>query len=232
MELTTINDFKLPDGSVYTGECIKNNYMIELSGEGEIFYPNGDKFIGHFENGNVNGRGKYFFSDGDRHQGEFCNGIPNGIGYLNKQDLTFIGQFKNGKINGWALRIGKVFEFGWWKEGALIKDETDNVKWAFQKINYSSFDGDLVRIFKNGRFGMGIPQKNNESFIIPFFGFLLFADGCFTVGSHINHKKEGPVAVFDAQGSISYAEYKNDSIFRELTMSELHLVHLLGYPVD
>lgn len=232
MELTTINDLLLPDGSVYTGECFKNNSVIELSGEGEIFYPNGDKYIGHFENGNVRGSGKYVFSDGDVHHGEFFNGIPNGIGYLNKHSSMCMGRFKNGKLNGLALRLGDEFHFGWWNDGVLVKDLTDKVDWAFLKIQNSSFEGSWARFYKSGKFGLGIPQVNNEGYIIPFFGFLFSKEGEVTVGSLINQKKEGPVAFFNSEGLISFAEYHRDTFFKELTINELRLAHLLGYPVD
>lgn len=232
MEKTTIEDFKLPDGSVYSGECIKNIYMIELSGEGEIFYPNGDKYIGHFENGNVNGTGKYYFADGDEHHGEFYNGIPNGIGYLNKHESMCLGYYKNGKLNGWAIRLGDKFDFGWWKDGLLVKNETDIVDWAFVKIQNSSFDGSWVRFYKSGKFGFGIPPVKYVDYITPFFGFLFFKDGNITVGSHINQKKEGPVAILSADGNISYAEYQSDTLLKELTILEVRLAHLFGYPVD
>lgn len=226
MEKITIDEFKLPDGSIYTGDCIKNHSMIELSGEGEIFYPNGDKYIGHFENGNVRGSGKYVFSDGDIHHGEFFNGIPNGVGYLNKHDSMCMGNFKNGRLNGWALRLGDEFDFGWWKDGLLIKNETDKVEWAFSKIQNSSFKGNWVRILEFGNFEMGIPKVNKDGIIISFFGFLFSKEGQVSVGVHSNLLKDGPVAVFNSEGLISYAQYLVDYFLWDLTFSELLELHL------
>lgn len=36
-EVSTINNYTLPDGSIYSGECIKKFNYIELKGKGKFF---------------------------------------------------------------------------------------------------------------------------------------------------------------------------------------------------
>ena len=208
METTRVENFELPDGSIYTGECIKNDSWIELKGKGEINYPNGDKYIGEFAEGSVRGKGKYLFSDGDIHYGHFYDGIPNGIGYLNKQSYMCMGNFSDGLLNGWALRINGFTNFGWWKDGILIKEEVSNIKWVFGKINSVDYDKSFVQIFKNGMFGFGLYKFfNRKDFIHFFYGVLFLKDGSVSVGLHYDLRKVGQCVFFKPNGNIEYAEY-------------------------
>jgi len=232
MERIKIENYKLPDGSIYSGECIKNYSMIELNGLGEVLFPNGDKYVGQFEGGAVRGTGKYYFTDGDVHKGEFYNGIPNGIGYLNKHESMCMGNFKNGKLNGWAVRLGDEYHFGWWNNGHLINDVTHMTIWAFQKLQNSRFEGSWARVYNNGIFGLGIPQKQYKDFVTPFFGYHFFKDGNVSLGSQFDFKKRGPAILFKADKSVELAEYSEDKIVKLLTIQEIISTHLFKYPVS
>jgi len=232
MDRTKIENYKLPDGSIYSGECIKNYSMIELNGVGEVLFPNGDKYIGQFEGGAVRGTGKYLFTDGDIHYGEFYNGIPNGIGYLNKHESMCMGNFKNGKLNGWAVRLDDEYHFGWWKDGQLLSDVTQMTNWAFQKLQNSKFEGTWARIFKSGMFGLGIPQKQFTDFVTPFFGYLFFKDGNVSLGCHYDFKRSGSAILFKTDKSIELAEYYEGEIVKLLTIQEIISSHLFKYPIS
>jgi hypothetical protein len=232
MKTINVDNLTLPDGSIYTGECIKNCSMVELKGNGEIYYPNGDKYIGEFEGGNVRGYGKYIFKDGDIHYGWFYDGIPTGIGYLNRHSTMCMGTFKEGLLNGWALRMGERAPiFGWWEKGTLIRNETTNIEWVFGKIQNSNFNGNWARIFQNRIFGLGIPQENYNSYHIPYFGFLFYMDKSVAIGQASNFKKSGHCAFFKADESVEYAEYHDDILTKKSTSYDVRIAHLVGYPV-
>jgi len=242
METTKVENFELPDGSIYTGECIKNDLWIELTGKGEIDYPNGDKYIGDFENGSVRGKGKYLFSDGDIHYGWFYDGIPNGIGYLNKQTYMCMGNFCNGLLNGWALKINGFTNFGWWKKGTLIKEKVANIEWIFMKFHTVNYNSSKVHIFKNGMYGFGlyrfIPEKIKEFYCLDFnhffYGILFYKDGSVSVGESHDFMKSDYCVFFKQDGEIEYAEYFNDELIEKYTpdvvrTSNIYITDLSSY---
>ena len=233
METIRVENFELPDGSIYSGECIKINSLIELKGQGQILYPNGDKYIGEFDGGNVRGYGKYLFSDGDIHYGHFYDGIPNGIGYLNKHYSMCMGNFSNGLLNGWALRINNYDNFGWWEEGTLIKDEVTNIEWVFEMIRTVKFNKSLAPIFKNGMFGFGV-HKNIPNRFFYYYGILFLIDGGVFVGQIIDYKKTGYCVFYKSNGEIEYAKYLCDEIIEEsnselVRINNIHFTNPLIY---
>jgi len=73
-----INDEKIssgitytyPDGNKYKGEV---NFKGEKHGEGEVNFPNGEKYVGNFVNNNYHGLGWYSFVDGTYLFGEWLD---------------------------------------------------------------------------------------------------------------------------------------------------------------
>ena len=219
METDYVEDFELPGGGLYTGECVNLNGFIELRGEGEINYPTGDRFIGTFDRSSDVIYGKYLFLDGDIHTGWFYNGIPLGIGYLNKKSESTVcmGNFTNGLLNGWAVRIKKGQpQFGWWEKGTLTNDQTYNVEWVFDKIRSYDSDGNGAFNYNNGMFGLGIRIKNVIDTYF-YFGFLFYKNGSVSVGLNSNYKKDGLCAFFKSDGSIEYAKYHDDMLVKKYT---------------
>ena len=213
--MDTIQNFRLPDGSIYTGECVKNSFSIELKGKGKIYYPNGDSFTGNFEEGFVRGFGKYHFKDGDDHIGYFYDGIPEGVGYLNHHSSMCLGYFQEGKLNGWGMQINSsgLFHFGWWENNLLIQDETSDVQWLRTQINeeINLYKGGLVHIFnKQEAMLFGIPQLekksifDNSQYIQPPMGFLFKNTGEVIIGDRIHSSTSGRLVQYTPDRGIIY----------------------------
>lgn len=223
-ELLNIENYELPNGSVYSGEYIDNYWGIVLQGKGEILFPNGDKYNGEFVNGNVKGYGKYTFVNGDVHYGWF----PDGLGYLNQKTKMFMGTFiydENALLDGWGIHnTSKSRHFGWWKDGYLVQDETLNLEWIFERFN--NYYENLVHIYsKINRISFGIPQKkvnsiiNNNTFNQPFQGFLFDDDGNVWVGDILNFIPTGWLVKYGNDKSITYGKWENGELVEKGNLS-------------
>ena len=97
--LDFIEDFKLPNGGTYTGQCKMNGRFVELKGQGEACYPDGSTFKGVFNYGRPLGLGKYLYPNGDFYWGYF-NDLPNGACYLSEYDGSCfaLGHFVDGDL--------------------------------------------------------------------------------------------------------------------------------------
>ena len=225
-----ITNYKLPDGSVYTGECIQHFNFVELKGKGEIHYPNGDSFTGDFDGGFVRGFGKYHFRDGDSHIGYFYDGIPEGIGYLNHHSSMCLGYFHEGKLNGWGIQINSrgLFNFGWWENNLLIQNETSNIQWIRSQINeqMNLYKGTLIHIFnKQETILFGIPQVTRKSildntiFTQPPMGFLFLNTGEVIIGDKIYSQINGWLIRYTPNRKIVYGYWKNGILEKEGSLS-------------
>ena len=52
---------------------IFNKYKDKSHGKGRLIVPNGDVFIGYWENDKARGKGKYFHIDGPVYEGDWEN---------------------------------------------------------------------------------------------------------------------------------------------------------------
>jgi hypothetical protein len=51
-ETIHVEDIELPNGGIYKGDAIKKiGSMIEISGKGEVVFPNGDQYVGEWKYG-------------------------------------------------------------------------------------------------------------------------------------------------------------------------------------
>lgn len=231
MNLDHIEEYRCPDGSIYTGEIKRNGGMIEFTGKGEILFPNGDSYSGYFRYGKVNGFGKYQFLDGDIHSGWFLDGIPFGLGYLNHHSSMALGFFKEGKLNGWGIQINRagLFHFGWWNNNILIQDETANVQWISAQLNEKMgvYKGSLVHIFdKQEIILFGLPQitrksiLDNSQFIQLPMGFCFDNHGNIMVGDRFYLGINGWLVKYTSNRKIVYGYWKNGLLEREGKLSD------------
>ena len=219
----TLSDYELPDGSIYNGSCIRKPFgSIELNGIGSISYTNGDKYKGIFKYGRPFGWGIYFFKNGHKHKGYFDD-IPNGIGYLNEDYDMAVGNFTNGRLNGWAICYrNKIFKFGYWREGILIKDYTPQTLWIRYEISNHriEYKGNLIQIDEDHSFiRFGIPEKPlaiptsqiplSRVPKLPAYGFEFFKDGTVKVGVLRNHDS-GEYMLCKKDGTIESGKWKEN----------------------
>jgi len=200
-------EIKLHDGSIYRGEYKENNGFIELSGEGHIAYPNGDRYVGEFKNGNLTGYGTYTFGDGENHCGVFINGIPNGLGLheYNKGGI-YMGQFNNGNRGGgyglYCFPNGKI-EFGLWKNNLLIED----MSWQIRTVTDFATSEFIISNYqdKNG-FYLGEKMSNYT----PVQGIIFYSNGEVYMGKILNSKRDGYGNLFVTDNQIVDGIWENN----------------------
>ena len=114
-------------------------------GNDRIDYPNGDYYIGKYNNEQPNGKGKYYYQNGDWKEGFFISGELHGQGskYFTEYKRTDHGQYKHGN------RIGKGIML--WKDGDRYEGEWNadgiNGKGKYSFTNGSWREG----YFNNGQ---------------------------------------------------------------------------------
>ena len=134
-------------------------------GYGIYLWPNGDKYIGGYKDGEHHGDGAHFWSSGEMQSGQFKNGRLNGYGVNRWPDGEIqSGQYKDDKLNGhgtsiWpngdkyvglyqnGLKHGHgifVFSDGRMYMGDFLKD----LRW--NGIGYNA-DGSVAGTYSNGK---------------------------------------------------------------------------------
>ena len=69
------------------------------NGQGTYTYPNGEKYVGEWKDGEQNGQGTYTYPNGDKYVGEFKDDKQNGQGTKSWNDgWKDFGSWKNGEI--------------------------------------------------------------------------------------------------------------------------------------
>ena len=217
-----LSDFELPDGSIYNGGCIKKLFGgIELCGIGSVSYPNGDKYKGNFKFGRPYGWGTYWFKNGRHSHKGYFDELPQGIGYLNEDYDMAVGNFFEGRLYGWAICYrNRIFKFGYWENGKLIKDETNKTLWIRKQISHERayYQGNLIQIDNKHeyiRFGVppkiigekipGIPESQLPK--MPAWGFEFFKDGSVKVGAIRNHDS-GEFTIYYPDGRSELGKWK------------------------
>ena len=83
-----------PNGDKYVGE-FQNNVP---HGQGTYTYSYGDKYVGEFQNNGKHGQGTYTYLYGDKYAGEWQNDLRHGQGTLTFSDgYTITGTWANGE---------------------------------------------------------------------------------------------------------------------------------------
>jgi hypothetical protein len=92
-------------------------------------FPNGDSYVGEYENGMFSGKGKYIFQDGKIYIGDFRRNHFHGIGQLSDVNgEVYKGEFKNGLRHGKGILgiPGKSQIEGTWHNGQIEKNIIKN----------------------------------------------------------------------------------------------------------
>ncbi|MBF0459100.1 MAG: DnaJ domain-containing protein [Nitrospirae bacterium] len=100
--------------SKYVGE------QASTTTKGTLTYPNGNKYVGEYKDGQPNGHGTGTWPDGSSYVGEWKNGMRNGHGTESLPDGSiYVGEWKEDKPNGHGtetLSDGSNY-VGEWKDG-------------------------------------------------------------------------------------------------------------------
>ena len=226
----TLSNFELPDGSIYNGGCLRNPFgSVVLDGIGSLTYPNGDKYKGNFKNGRPYGWGIYYFQNGHKYKGYFDE-HPKGIGYLNEDYDMAVGNFYEGRLQGWAICYrNRIFKFGYWENGKLLKDETNKTLWVRCEISNlrTQYNGNLIQISQGHefiRFGipertinMGINSPNSPKW--PAIGFEFFKDGTVKVGE-IRNNSSGGYILCKINGTMELGHWKDNVKDADKTLTD------------
>jgi hypothetical protein len=99
---TSIKDGQIiSDRGTWYG-CIDENNRV--TGYGNYFYPNGDRYEGYFFEGLKNGDGKYSWKSGDIYEGNFVNDMFHGFGkYYFSDGQIYEGHWHDDKRHGEAV---------------------------------------------------------------------------------------------------------------------------------
>lgn len=165
---------------------------------GTVNWPNGDKYVGEFKNGEKHGLGTYYhLADagykGQKYIGEFENGDFHGIGtYLWPEGHSHRGHFKKMKPDGKGIKIEKNVAksqgfFSDWNSGNLILEYATGAKYV----------GEV----KNGlRHGRGKHYSEN---------------GSWFDGNYRDNNLEGPAIFFNSEsGKYLEAIWKDNKLIR------------------
>ena len=226
----TLSNFELPDGSIYNGGCLRNPFgSIVLNGIGSLTYPNGDKYKGNFQNGRPYGWGIYWFQNGHKYKGYFDE-HPKGIGYLNENYDMAVGNFYEGRLQGWAICYrNRIFKFGYWENGKLLKDETNKTLWVRCEISKlrTQYNGNLIQISQGHEFiRFGIPERTINIWINspnspkwPAIGFEFFKDGTVKV-DEIRNNSSGGYILCKINGTMEFGHWKDNVKDADKTLTD------------
>ncbi|MBL4782778.1 MAG: hypothetical protein JKX92_11105 [Porticoccaceae bacterium] len=96
-ELQLSPNFRLADGSTYAGPVSDG----QLSGRGELRWPNGAVYKGDFKEGVMDGQGVFEYADGSVYSGIFVMGLLEGRGSLTlPSGDSYTGQFEKDEMSG------------------------------------------------------------------------------------------------------------------------------------
>ncbi len=114
-----------------TGDCD--------NGIGRFIFPNSDKYVGEFKNGQLNGNGHYISKNGNEYRGQFKDNMRHGYGtYRWVNGDLYIGEYKNNEREGEGTYFGTdgTVNEGFWEKGIFVKtNETADSLDFVQKVS-------------------------------------------------------------------------------------------------
>ena len=174
-----------------------NDNKKELTGKGELYLKNGEKYEGIFINGKLNGIGRYINSKDICYEGMFNNGILEGKGIIIKtgedgNKRIYKGDLKNFKKEGKGIMECKSYIY----EGDFVNDKKKGKGKLIYNDNGNVYEGEFDNDDING-YGL-FTFKNKHSyegeFLNGFFhgkGIYKWPDGCYFKGEYIKGVRDG-----------------------------------------
>ncbi|MDB2423055.1 trypsin-like peptidase domain-containing protein [Paracoccaceae bacterium] len=161
--------------------------------KGSLTFPNGDKYVGEFKDGEINGQGTYTFASGSKYVGEFKNNNQHGQGtYTFANGNKYVGEFKNNKRNGQGTFT--------WASGDKYVGESKN----------SYFNGQGTYTYPNGDKYLGEWSDNKKDGQGTYtFGPKSEWAGDKYVGEYKDGKKNGQGTYTFANGTVKEGIWKD-----------------------
>ncbi|MBR5612878.1 MAG: TIR domain-containing protein [Bacteroidaceae bacterium] len=163
---------------------------LESDNKQTIYFPNGDRFEGKYENGKYH-YGTFYYANGDKYEGEFENEKKHGRGiFYFANGGRYEGQFVDGKLHG---------------------------KGTFYMSNGCKYEGEYA---KGIRSGQGIFYYTNGDRYEGLFsigkrhgrGILYYANGERYEGQWKDNKQHGQGTHYYADGTQQTVTYKNGEL--------------------
>ena len=140
--------YTYPNGDKYVGEYKDG----EQHGQGTYTFPNRDKYVGEFKDAQRNGQGTYTYADGSKYVGEYKDDKFNGQGtYTYANGNKYVGEFKDHNFNGQGIKYlanGKVDKSGIWKDDKLVQSKFIDVATFTRIPNLSNSASNLAQLRK------------------------------------------------------------------------------------
>ncbi len=157
------------------------------NGYGDFYYPNGNRYIGYFRDGQPDGQGILYYANGNKYLGHWEQNWQQGQGrFVFHQGHEYLGQFYRNQFHGQGtMRYanGDVYE-GDWK---FNQPEGFGVYVFYSTGNY--YEGE----FRQGHF--------------EGYGTMFYKDGSKFVGTWRENKKLTQGTFYDADGRVASPDY-------------------------
>jgi len=129
-----------------TGDCD--------NGIGRFIFPNADKYVGAFKNGQLNGNGHYISKNGNEYRGQFKDNMRHGYGtYRWANGDIYIGEYKNNEREGEGTYFGTdgTVNEGFWEKGIFVKTDeaTDSLDFVHKTTSSSKSDSSQRKELNN-----------------------------------------------------------------------------------
>lgn len=231
------------DGGFFEG-LIANR---KKQGFGRHCWPDGEEYVGDWNDDKPHGSGQWKGRDGDRYEGGFRHGLRHGFGRYTFADGSYSeGTFVKDKLNGHGKRVfadGQVYEGQWkdnkphgsgmdsWKDGSQYKGEywegyrQGQGRYTFADGGFfegnfleDNFEGHGRRVWADGEQYEGF-WKDDERHGL---GKTCWPNGLAYEGHYWKGLRDGQGRFIFANGEVQEGTFSNDKLLKGHSSCELH----------